>query len=350
MAKPRIFLSSTCYDLSIVRRELTSFLENRGFEVINSEKHSFGVTPGKHSHTACLDEVENADYLILLIGKRRGGTYIGSEKSITNEEYNRAVLKGIPTIVCVLREVEEYRITYKKNPTGDHSHIVDDTRIFHFIDYIASGHADNWIHKFEDIDDLRQILTTQFAHYLYLYSQSLRPSSKNKNKDDISIVEFPANLDRLKDEQLDQDTETALRNGLKHLYDVLKSIKLAEIKEDAKLEKFKCLWIFGRYGELTFDGMSLEMEMDQFKQYAWSFHKAKRVFNQFKSFNVIGDIKYAEDYDETDMIYITFKYENEDRAVAMALKDYVGKLLTDHPDDNAYDLFRIADMRCYMKI
>jgi len=40
MAKPRIFLSSTCYDLSIIRDELTRFLEERGFEVINSEKSS----------------------------------------------------------------------------------------------------------------------------------------------------------------------------------------------------------------------------------------------------------------------------------------------------------------------
>lgn len=350
MAKPRIFLSSTCYDLSIVRSELTSFLEERGFEVINSEKHSFGVTPGKHSHSACLDEVENADYLILLIGKRRGGTYIGSEKSITNEEYDRAISKGIPTIVCVLREVEDYRVTYKKNPTGDHSHIVEDTRVFHFIDYIASGHADNWIHKFEDINDLRQILTTQFAHYLYLYSKSLRPSSKHENKNEVTIVDFPTNLDRLKDEQLDQDTETSLRNGLKKLYDILKSIKLASIKKDAKLEKFKCLWIFGRYGKLTFDGTELEMEMDQFKQYAWSFHKAKRVFNQFKPFNVIGYIKRADDYDEADMIYISFNHEDEDTAIAAALQHYVNKLLEMHPDDSAYKFFCVADMRCYMKI
>ena len=113
MAKPRIFLSSTCYDLSIIRDELTRFLEERGFEVINSEKSSFGVTPGLHSHSACLEAVNEADYLLLIIGKRRGGTYIGSEKSITNEEYNRAVSLGIPCIVCVLREVFDYIKTYK---------------------------------------------------------------------------------------------------------------------------------------------------------------------------------------------------------------------------------------------
>ena len=80
------------YDLSLVRSELTSFLEDKGFHVINSENKSFGVTPGLHSHSACLAEVSTADYLLLLIGRRHGGTFIGSTSSITNEEY-RAALK-----------------------------------------------------------------------------------------------------------------------------------------------------------------------------------------------------------------------------------------------------------------
>ncbi len=36
MAKPRIFLSSTCYDLSDARAALTTFLGGFGFEVLNT--------------------------------------------------------------------------------------------------------------------------------------------------------------------------------------------------------------------------------------------------------------------------------------------------------------------------
>lgn len=342
MARPRIFLSSTCYDLSMVRNELTEFLETRGFEVINSEKHSFGVTPGRHSHTACLDEVDIADYLLLLIGKHRGGTYIGSESSITNEEYNRAVSRSIPTIICVLREVEEYRRSYKRNPSGDHSHIVDDIRIFHFIDYISSGHTDNWIHKFESIDDLRQIITTQTAHYLYLFSQSLRPKARSTEKD-VSIAAFPSNLDALRERGMDQDDETAMRNGLNALHKILADILNANIKQDAKLEKLKCIWVFGRYGELSWTSDALNMKMDLFKQYAWSYHKGERVFNQFVTFRANGG------FDEEGGTYFSFKEEDEDTAIALALKDYISMLLETNTDKDAYELFCRADMRGYMK-
>ncbi len=348
MAKPRIFLSSTCYDLSIIRDELTRFLEERGFEVINSEKSSFGVTPGLHSHSACLEAVNEADYLLLIIGRRRGGTYIGSEKSITNEEYNRAVSLGIPCIVCVLREVFDYIKTYKKNPGADHSHIVDDVRIFHFIEYIASGHSDNWIHKFETIDDLKKILTAQFAHYLYLFSRSLRPNKKEKeSKEKIYITEFPTNLNKLLEKNLSQEEETVLRNGLYKLHQIIVKILKADIKKDAKLEKLKCLWIFGRYGELipNWSSCLLSMNMDNFKQYAWSYHRAKRVFNQFKEFGVNGWID-----EDGENIYIKFDEENEDNGIAWALKDYVDTLLSQHDEENAYKLFCAADMRCYSLI
>ena len=59
MSKPRIYISSTCFDLTDVRTELTSFLESYNFEVLNSQLPNFGVSPKKHSHTACLDQVEN---------------------------------------------------------------------------------------------------------------------------------------------------------------------------------------------------------------------------------------------------------------------------------------------------
>jgi len=341
MAKPKIFLSSTCYDLKMVRSELTDFLDERGFEVINSEMDSFGITPGLNAQTACLDEVHRADYLLLLIGKRYGTTYTGSESSITNEEYNRAVSNGIPCIVCVLREVESHRVTYKKNPTADYSHIVDDHRIFHFIDYISSAHSDNWIHNFENIDDLRRILTTQFAHYLYLFSQFQRPKEKTRKESESALFEFPINLDVLQDRGMHQELETALRNGLKTLYDIMVSILRSDIKDKFKLEKIECLWVFGLYGEST-STESLRMTMDLFKQYAWSYYRGTRVFNQFAPFGVHGDFNEG-------FTSLSFGNENEDTAVAGALSDFVNTLLEHHPEREAKEIFRRADMRCYMK-
>ncbi len=344
MSKPRIFLSSTCYDLSVVRSELTKFLESYGFEVINSEKHGFGVTPGKHSHTACIEQVDNADYLLLLIGGRLGGTYIGSVKSITNEEYNRALKNGIPCIACVDRKIDDYRLTYKKNPQGDHSHIVDNVRIFDFIDYIASGHTDNWLHRYETIDDIQSIVKSQLTHYLLLFSQGLR--KKETKEEDVSgfkIVDFPPNIEGVKENNWDQEEETALRNGLASLHKVFTGILKSDAKKDTKLEKLKCLWVFGKYGE-TSAGQSISMHADLFKQYAWAHSKGLKVFVQFEPFGVKGW------YDEDEpIINMRFQDESDENFVAFALIDYVQQLVKRYGDDDGYKLFIYADMRCYMQ-
>jgi Domain of unknown function (DUF4062) len=125
MSKPRTFLSSTCFDFADARSAIAEHLKLLGHEPIRSDTAEFGVSLGKHSHEACLDQVDNCDYLILLIGGRRGGTFVGSEKSITNEEYRRALKKRKPIITFVKRKVELARRMYKKNPKGDFTGVVD---------------------------------------------------------------------------------------------------------------------------------------------------------------------------------------------------------------------------------
>ena len=181
MAKPRIFISSTCYDLNDIRSELTDFLQKYNFEVLNSQLKNFGVTPGKHSHTACLEQVENADFFIVIIGGRRGGTFIGSEKSITNEEYSLAVKKGVPIMVFVNQRVNEILPLYKKNATLDFSDVVEDKRVFYFIEYIKASSEDNWIFQFQNVNDIKETIIAQFAYYLFLFPRIVKnPPAKKK--------------------------------------------------------------------------------------------------------------------------------------------------------------------------
>jgi len=347
MAKPRIFISSTCFDLNDVRSELTSFLGGYGFEVLNSQLKNFGVTPQKHSHTACLEQVNNADYCIVIIGRRRGGTYIASEKSITNEEYNLAVKKGIPIIIFVDRQVEAAIPLYKKNPTADFSSVVDDKRIFHFVDYIRSSSEDNWIHKYSNINDIKDILTAQFAYYLLLFSQTLsKGASKEKNVEssELASVRFPSNIEALKRKKLDQDDETGLRNGLRQLHKVIQSILASSGKNDNKMEKLKAIWVIAKFGELSWDGSSLEIDNDLFKDYAWSTYKGDRVFKQLQPFDVFGNY----DHDEDGIrIHLSFGNESDERHIASALKTYVDDLIESHGEEG-YKLFQKADMRIYM--
>lgn len=279
MSKPNVFISSTCYDLLIVRNELHEFLEGRGFIVINSEKSTFGVKPKMHSHSASLEQVNSADYLLLIIGKRRGGTFIASEKSITNEEYNRAIQIGLPIIIFIDKAVRDAIPYYKKNPSSDLSHVVDDTRIFDFVEYINASAYDNWMFTFESIQDIKTTLQSQFAYYLKLFSENIKAKhdkTKSKELNNEEVASFPPNFDFLKTLKYDQSEITFLINGLRELYNIMTDILKSQTQKDTKLEKLKCLWVIARHGELQED--RIYIEINTFKQFAWSTYRGKRVF------------------------------------------------------------------------
>jgi len=280
MSKPRTFLSSTCFDFADARAAVAEHLKTLGHEPIRSDTPEFGVSLGKHSHEACLDQVDNCDYFVLLIGGRRGGTFVGSEQSITNEEYRRALKKRKPIITFVKRDVELARAVYKKNPKADFSGVVDDVRIFDFIDLVTSQSENNWIKVFDNVEDIKRALTDQFAYIALEYSKALVASRdpKSGTKDKAEIVRFPAQLAVISDS--DNSAEAAMKiTGLRGLHKLLSGI----IKSPAsgKDEKLKLLWVMGRYGQMKY-GPPIYISNDRLKQYAWSIGKGKRVFEQIR--------------------------------------------------------------------
>lgn len=349
MAKPRIFISSTCFDLNDARSELTDFLEKYNFEVLNSQLKNFGVSPKKHSHTACLDQVENADFFVVIVGKRRGGTFVGSEKSITNEEYNLAVKRGIPIIVCVDKQVDTTMTLYKKNPTANFSGVVDDVRIFHFVEYIKSASEDNWVFQYENVNDIKCILKSQFSYYLLLFSKSLLKNVTKEKKVDstkLTFTKFPPNLDKLKSKKLNQEEETAFRNGIKELHKTLSSILSSSGMNNNKEEKFKAIWVIAKYGEMNCDATGLEIDNDVFKDYAWSTGKGNRVANQLKPLGI--NYEYNLDEEERKMtLRLNFKKEDEDCQIAYSLHTVVDDLLKKYDEDEAYEIFKKLDFRLY---
>lgn len=83
MAAPRVFLSSTCYDMAEVRDSLKSFIESYGFEPCLSDYGDVFYHPDLHTHESCINEISNCQLLILLIGGRFGGSYVAdTSKSI----------------------------------------------------------------------------------------------------------------------------------------------------------------------------------------------------------------------------------------------------------------------------
>ncbi len=223
MAKPRTFISSTCFDLSDARAGLAAHLCELGHEPLLSENPGFGVTPKRHSHDACLDQVGSCDYFILIIGGRRGGTYVGSERSITNEEYARAVKSDKPIITFIKRDVQTAFQIFKKSPQANLSGLVDDIRIFDFVEMVSSRAEDNWLRPFDTVEDIKKAITAQFAYISLLYARKLIAERSPKTRDaqdSGEVVRFPSNVARAINGH-DAAQAASITRGLKRLHKVI---------------------------------------------------------------------------------------------------------------------------------
>lgn len=93
MAKPRIFISSTYYDLRHVRASLETFVLSLGYEPILSEKGDIAYTPDIPLDESCYREAAGADILVLIIGGR-----YGSERSESRSELPRSFFERYDSI------------------------------------------------------------------------------------------------------------------------------------------------------------------------------------------------------------------------------------------------------------
>ena len=317
-----------------------------GFEVLNSQSKTFGVALKEHSHDACLRMLANADYVVLIIGGRRGGTYVASERSITNEEIKAAQKLDLPVLAFIDQRVEALRSVYKKNPKGDFKPTVDDVRVFDFIDFVSSGHADNWLHPFTTVTDIVETLRAQFAFYLLCYAQGLRKAPAAAPTKRGQPVGFPSRLDGAPGEGAQE--QTLARAGLRKVYDALKAILDSGLKDGAKSEQLKAIWVAARYGEA--DDALIRVKDNVFKAYAWASTKGQRVFDQMKGFGVSG--RYEIDHDDEGRGYQTVEIyfdrkRGEETCPAHALKTWVEDLVAKYGEEEGLDMFKRLDLRMY---
>lgn len=112
MAKPRVFVSSTYYDLKHVHSSLDTFIESLGFESILSEMGNIAYIPDTPLDESCYREAASADIFVLLVGGRYGSEASSEEKkptreffdqydSITKKEYESALNRGIPGDIII---------------------------------------------------------------------------------------------------------------------------------------------------------------------------------------------------------------------------------------------------------
>ncbi len=176
MARPRIFVSSTYYDLKHLRSSLENFIESLGYDSVLSEKGDIAYLPDVALDESCYREVRNTDMFVLIVGGRYGAersesrgklpkSFFERYDSITKGEYQSALEKDIPIFVLIEKTVYSDFETYlknKNNKTIDYAHS-DSVNIFHLIEEILAQPRNNAIQQFDKYIEIEQWLKEQWA-------------------------------------------------------------------------------------------------------------------------------------------------------------------------------------------
>lgn len=174
MGKTRVFISSTCYDLSQIRRDLKEGIREMGHEPMLSEDKDFPIDPSLSSTENCINAVRNdADVFVLIIGNKYGHK-LESGQSITNSEFLTAVEKGIPVYTFSLKQMVHLLPVWKNNRNTDFSYIVDDNKVFEFLEDVRENRS-KWNFEFESAQDILEILKSQLS---ILFKKSLEDSRR----------------------------------------------------------------------------------------------------------------------------------------------------------------------------
>lgn len=187
MAIPRVFVSSTCYDLKYIRESLNYFIKTLGYDSVLSDQGDVYYNVGSHTHESCIDEVSTCQLFVLIIGGRYGGKYVHSENSITNEEYKAAIRSHIPVFTLVESGVYKDHNTYQansKNENVDRDKIkypsVDNIKIFSFIDEVRRHSINNALQPFDNFADIESYLKKQWAGMLFDFLLRSKYDSQSK--------------------------------------------------------------------------------------------------------------------------------------------------------------------------
>ncbi len=164
MAKPRVFLSSTYFDLKAVRADLEAFIRDRGFDPVLHEKGNIPYGNSEALEKYCYREVENCDILISLIGGRFGSQARETDYSISQMELRAALDRSRQVYVYVERTVFHEYDTFELNPEAKIAWAsVDDSRIFKFLKEVRSLKNNNPIVPFDNSLDIVENLKEQWA-------------------------------------------------------------------------------------------------------------------------------------------------------------------------------------------
>lgn len=166
MAAPRVFISSTYYDLKHVRNDIEDFIHGLGYIPVLHDKGGVAYTQTDTVEDSCYNELAGCDIVICIIGNHFGSqSSNNSNFSITMEELQTAIKNKKKIYIFIAKDVYIENRTYLENKDSGtfKPAYADDIKIHQFIEELRKTVKNNPIESFETTADIISSLRAQFA-------------------------------------------------------------------------------------------------------------------------------------------------------------------------------------------
>lgn len=191
MARPRIFISSTFYDLRQIREDIDRSLVDLGYEPIRHETGVIAYGKDERPEAGAYREVDLCDVLVAIIGGRYGAeSRVNPGSSITQSEVRRALANGVQVFIFIEKNVLGEYLTYEMNKdvAGLRYRHVDNIKVFEFIDHLLSLPQNNAYAPFETAVDISRYLKEQFAGLFQRFLQTKRRETEVDSIENLKSI------------------------------------------------------------------------------------------------------------------------------------------------------------------
>ncbi len=314
MAKPRIFVSSTFYDLKYIRTDLERFIRGMGYEPVLNEYGHIPYGSQEKLEEYCYREVGLCDILIGIIGGRFGSQADASENSITQREIKTALEQGKQVYIFIDKNVNTEFYTYQANK--DNKDVaeriryasIDNNKIFEYIEEVRALTHNNTIHPFEGIEDICNFLKEQWAG---LFKNFLQNQANQRYMTTLDEIKSTANtLQNLVDYLSSQNEESrnAIKDILVSTHPAMDSLRTtlnikARIYFSNAHEMFDCLNLFGFKKEVEQFSISSFFNYSRKKAACRENKTIKEIIPETENFDkIVNDFKKEKTYVFTKLL------------------------------------------------
>lgn len=317
MARPRVFISSTFYDLKQVRADLDSFINSLGYDTVRNEEGDIPYGKDEALEEYCYKEISNIDILVCILGGRFGSESRGEENiSITQKELKKAISLGKQVYIFIDQNVLSEFETYLLNKEKDIKYrYVDNKKIYEFIEEVKGLGVNNVIKGFGTASDIVRFLKEQFAG---LFQRFLEQQTRVKEVNLIKGLDNTAQtlnklVNYLSDENKDKSEEINRILMINHpLVEILK--KELEIAYSFYFETLGDVEALLKAGGFMFSHIYEDEE--HIEMYLWEKIKKGKLYSLSFACKIFDDNDKLKFYrmgsTEWDESFVVFEEQEED--------------------------------------